>query len=136
MANKQLIFCFILSAAIAVLTGPSFAWWCPPADLDGDCWVTIEDLQIFTDQWLTGGECENDQSCADFDGMNTVDFADFLLLANSWQTSGSTLFINEFMASNSSDSGIHDPAGDYDDWIEIYNFGDTPIRSCGNVSDR
>ena len=41
------------------------------------------------------------------------------------------LVINEFMASNSSNSGIFDPQGDYDDWIEIHNFGSSPI----NVGD-
>lgn len=34
-----------------------------------------------------------------------------------------TIFINEFMASNS--STIQDNAGEYDDWIEIYNSGDS-----------
>lgn len=29
--------------------------------------------------------------------------------------------INEFMASNDSPSGLADPAGEYDDWIELYN---------------
>ncbi|RMG87567.1 MAG: hypothetical protein D6714_02110, partial [Bacteroidetes bacterium] len=29
--------------------------------------------------------------------------------------------INELMASNDEDSGIADPAGEYDDWIELYN---------------
>ncbi|MEO0108843.1 MAG: lamin tail domain-containing protein [candidate division WOR-3 bacterium] len=33
------------------------------------------------------------------------------------------LFINEFMAANS--SVIHDEGGDFDDWIELYNAGDT-----------
>lgn len=35
------------------------------------------------------------------------------------------LVINEFMASNS--STFADPFGEYDDWIEIYNPGDTPV---------
>jgi len=41
------------------------------------------------------------------------------------------LVINELMASNSSDGGFTDPQGDYDDWIEIYNFGDTAIDMGG-----
>jgi len=36
------------------------------------------------------------------------------------------LFINEFMASNA--STMADENGDYDDWIELYNAGDSPIR--------
>jgi hypothetical protein len=35
------------------------------------------------------------------------------------------------MASNNSASGFHDPAGDYDDWIEIYNFSDIPFDLAG-----
>jgi hypothetical protein len=31
------------------------------------------------------------------------------------------LVINEVLASNNQSSGIADPAGDYDDWIELYN---------------
>jgi len=40
-----------------------------------------------------------------------------------------TLVINEFLASNSS-SG-QDPQGQYDDWIEIYNYGTNTIDMAG-----
>jgi len=39
------------------------------------------------------------------------------------------LVINEFMASNSSD--IRDPQGQYEDWIEIYNYGNDAIDIGG-----
>lgn len=39
------------------------------------------------------------------------------------------LVINEFMASN--DSIIRDPQGQYDDWIEIYNYGTGDIDMAG-----
>lgn len=39
------------------------------------------------------------------------------------------LFINEFMASNS--SIVADEYGDYDDWIEIYNKGDSTVSLGG-----
>lgn len=39
------------------------------------------------------------------------------------------LVINEFMASNS--NTIQDSQGDFDDWIEIYNYGDTPVNIGG-----
>jgi len=39
------------------------------------------------------------------------------------------LVINEFMASNSSE--IRDPQGEYDDWIEIYNYGNDAIDIGG-----
>ncbi len=40
-----------------------------------------------------------------------------------------TLVINEFMADN--ESTITDPAGDYDDWIELYNNGNEAIDLNG-----
>jgi hypothetical protein len=43
--------------------------------------------------------------------------------------SSASLVINEFMASNS--DSIRDPQGQYDDWIEIYNFGFGPINVGG-----
>jgi len=42
-----------------------------------------------------------------------------------------SLVINELMASNSSDGGFADPQGDYDDWFEIYNFGEAAIDIGG-----
>jgi hypothetical protein len=49
---------------------------------------------------------------------------------NPAEFSGSTglpkIAINEFMADN--DNIIHDNTGDYDDWIELYNFGNEPIN--------
>ncbi|MHC4586750.1 MAG: lamin tail domain-containing protein, partial [Planctomycetota bacterium] len=39
------------------------------------------------------------------------------------------LVINEFMASNS--SSARDPQGQYDDWIEIYNYGSVAIDIGG-----
>ncbi|MHC4326397.1 MAG: chitobiase/beta-hexosaminidase C-terminal domain-containing protein [Planctomycetota bacterium] len=42
---------------------------------------------------------------------------------------GIPLVINEFMASNS--TVIRDPQGQYDDWIEIYNYGTEAIDTGG-----
>jgi hypothetical protein len=39
------------------------------------------------------------------------------------------LFINEFMASNR--TTIADPAGDFDDWVELYNAGTEPVALKG-----
>ena len=39
------------------------------------------------------------------------------------------LVINEFMASNSSES--RDPQGEYEDWIEIHNYGAEAINVGG-----
>jgi len=42
-------------------------------------------------------------------------------LTGEWGQTAIPLTINEFMASNS--KSVEDPQGDYDDWIEIHNFG-------------
>ena len=59
--------------------------------------------------------------------INNIAFLSFFLLpaAALAQPYGNGLVINEFMASNDSLSGIADPAGEYDDWIELYYNGDT-----------
>lgn len=44
------------------------------------------------------------------------------------------LYINEFMASNN--TAVMDPAGEYDDWLEIYNAGTTIVDLGGySISD-
>jgi len=48
---------------------------------------------------------------------------------NGWADTGSSLCINEFMASNS--STVADPQGKYEDWIEIYNKGDQSVSLMG-----
>ena len=50
-----------------------------------------------------------------------------------------SLFVNEFLASN--DTGITDEAGEFEDWIEIYNAGEQPADIGGmyitdDLSDR
>ena len=52
-----------------------------------------------------------------------------LLLALSNFLGAQTLYINEFLASN--DSCLADEYGEYDDWIEIYNPGSTPVDIGG-----
>jgi hypothetical protein len=122
---------FLLSAVIFILAGSVFAGWCPEADLDENCQVNLNDLAILTHQWLNVELCEETDTCADFDDSNSIDFADFSFLADQWGENGNLLFINEFMASNSSASGIHDDQNEYDDWIEIYNNSDTPVNLAG-----
>jgi len=123
---------FFLPAVICILAGAAFAGSCPDADLDGDCWVTLTDLKMFTLQWLNPEMCNEEGICADFVAPVGIDFMDFSVLANDWLVRGTpTLVINEFMASNNSDSDINDPYGDYDDWIEIYNNSDANIDLGG-----
>ena len=48
---------------------------------------------------------------------------------SSGSAKAASLVINEFMASNG--SSIQDPQGQYDDWVEIYNYGSGPINIGG-----
>ena len=100
--------------------------FCPVGDLNGDCRVDLQDLQIFAGRWLDDSGCS-----ANLNGDAVVNAMDFSLLAENWLKAKAFLVINEFMASNSSGSDVNDPQGDYDDWIEIYNAGDTAINIAG-----
>ncbi|MHC4062222.1 MAG: chitobiase/beta-hexosaminidase C-terminal domain-containing protein, partial [Planctomycetota bacterium] len=102
---------------------------CPEGDLDGDCDVDFNDLDIFVGQWLEPpGSC-SDFNCADLDDINGVDAHDYVLFAGNWRQEAWPLVINEFMASN--DETIADPQSEYDDWIEIYNGGEIAIDIGG-----
>jgi len=85
--------------------------------LTGNCRVDVFDMFLFAEQWL------DSSGSADFDGMSGVDLADFAVLAGDWGTGNrkTTVVINEFMADN--DEFIQDPQGEYDDWMEIHNYG-------------
>jgi hypothetical protein len=95
-------------------------------DLNGDCKVDPQDLVILADQWLVSSP-----TAANLDGINGVNLTDLALLAENWLRRGGqiTLVINEFMAKN--DGSVLDPYGDYDDWIEIYNYGDEAVDIGG-----
>ncbi|MCJ7673968.1 MAG: hypothetical protein MUO33_02320, partial [Sedimentisphaerales bacterium] len=99
---------------------------CPMGDLNGDCKVDRQDLAILADQWLVSSP-----TAANLDGINGVNLTDLALLAENWLRRGGqiTLVINEFMAKN--DGAVLDPYGDYDDWIEIYNYGDEAVDIGG-----
>jgi len=97
---------------------------CPRGDLNGDCEVNFLDIHVFAEQWLAPPE-----SSADLDRDDQVDMSDYALLAEQWHQSGIPLAINEFMASNSSCKT--DPQGQYDDWIELYNYGTDAINVGG-----
>jgi hypothetical protein len=96
----------------------------------GTLTIDMEDLEKFVEHWLESGcgTCGG----ADLSGDNDVDFEDFALFAANWLVEpelSATLVINEFMASNN--STIADPQGDYDDWIEIYNYGSKTVDMGG-----
>ncbi|MBA7643271.1 hypothetical protein ES703_50991 [subsurface metagenome] len=104
---------------------------CPVGDLNEDCKVNSVDLRIFAGQWLNDEDCSGDPNCADLYVDNVVNMLDFTLLAENWLEDYSeiTLVINEFMAKN--DGFIQDERGDFDDWLEIYNYGDHAIDIGG-----
>jgi len=125
------------SANISLLSlvfAASMAGWaaagpCPVGDLNADCTVDARDLQVLAGQWLQPS-CAG-PGCTDLDNANGINFVDFALLAENWLESYSqvTLAINEFMAKN--DATLTDPDGDFDDWIEIYNYGDKAVDMGG-----
>ncbi len=51
------------------------------------------------------------------------------LLLSSFVAFSQSILINEFMASN--DATIADEQGEYDDWVELYNYGSTAITLNG-----
>jgi len=97
---------------------------CPAGDLNGDCQVNFLDIQVFAEQWLAAPE-----SPADLNKNDEVGMDDFALLADQWHRKGIPLAINESMASNS--SCIRDTQGQYDDWVELYNYGADDINVGG-----
>jgi hypothetical protein len=107
------------------LTAPVHAE-CPLGDFDGNCRVDLEDMRIFSEQWL-----DEESIQADIDGLAGIDFRDYALLAGDWLQKGTHLLINEVMASNNSIYEDPDNAGEYPDWIEIYNAGDEAIDMSG-----
>jgi len=121
-----------LSVMLVVFFACSAGAQCPVGDLNEDCVVDYQDLRILTDRWLDPN-CLSPDCEADLDSTPGVNMTDFAWLAGSWLEDYReiTLVINEFMASNNSDSGIRDEYGDYDDWIEIYNYGHDPVNIGG-----
>jgi hypothetical protein len=117
----------LLSIVLAVsLAGSVDAQPSPTGDSNSDGRVDFADLQILADRWLDVS-CSAPGCKADLDSVPGVNMADFALLAENWLKDYSkiTLVINEFMAKNG--GSIQDLHGDYDDWIEIYNYGDDAI---------
>jgi len=114
-----------VSILVTILSLTGSAWAvCPMGDLNGDCAVGFEDVQIMAEQWLGPPG-----SLADLDGLYGVEARDLALLAKQWQASGIPLVINEFIAFNT-ETG-YDPQYEPDDWIELHNFGDEVIDIAG-----
>ncbi|HSW01444.1 MAG TPA: chitobiase/beta-hexosaminidase C-terminal domain-containing protein [Sedimentisphaerales bacterium] len=56
-------------------------------------------------------------------------FVSVLGIGRMEQGAAGSVLINEFMAANS--STLADPQGRFDDWVELYNTGDSPIDVAG-----
>ncbi|MGB2863780.1 MAG: lamin tail domain-containing protein [Sedimentisphaerales bacterium] len=89
---------------------------CPEGDLP--------DVQVFAGPWPAPPE-----SFAHLKADDIINLYDFAILADQSNDEGIPLAINEFMASNS--DCIQDPQGQYDDWIEIHNYGPDAINIGG-----
>jgi len=101
-------------------------------DLNRDWKVDFLDLAIFAEQWLDLPGCTgHPDDCADLADDDGVNLADYPLLSGNYGKSSLPLIlkINELSAINS--SIITDEAGDFDDWIEIYNALDEPFDIGG-----
>ncbi len=61
--------------------------------------------------------------------MKKMIFGAALLALSAMPLVAQTLMINEFMADN--DNIIQDDAGDFDDWVELYNYGDEAVDIAG-----
>ncbi|HPS55808.1 MAG TPA: CotH kinase family protein, partial [Sedimentisphaerales bacterium] len=96
------------------------------ADLNGDCKVDFVDLEVLAENWLDI-TCVTPDCQADIDGLGNVNLVDFAIMVDNWNKV--PLFINEILASNSSIN--HDPQGDSDDWVEIYNPSGDAIDLAG-----
>ncbi len=110
---------------------PPTARICPEGDLDGDCEVDFNDLEIFVAQWLDPpGSC-SDFNCADLDGTGGVNMCDYAFLAENWLKSAWPIVINEFMASNG--GFLTDPLdpNETPDWFELYNASSFPVDLSG-----
>ena len=116
---------------VIFFSGFSLSAICPQGDLTHDCKVNWKDIQEFAEQWLNTVEDCPQPGCANFDSINGINLTDYSYLAANWGQTGIALVINEFMASNNSESGIADPQGEYDDWVEIYNAGPTAVDLGG-----
>ena len=78
---------------------------------------------------LTAGTVSAHFPAGELAADGEVDPAGLQLMARNGGQTAITLTINEFMASNS--KSVEDPQGDYDDWIEIHNFGADAIDVGG-----
>ena len=114
----------------ALLAGSAPLMAYPVGDLNKDSAVNIQDLVLFAGYWLDPA-CTSPECAADLDGVAGVDGVDFAMLAENWEVG--PLVINEFLASNGSWLEDPDEAGEYPDWIELYNPPGNEVIDLGGM---
>ena len=97
------------------------------ADIDYDCVVSFPDLVILASQWLS--ESCPTSLCADLDDSSRVDLVDLAAVSQDWFLTAEKIVLHEIMADN--ETTLTDNFGDYSDWIEIKNLGETPQNLQG-----
>jgi hypothetical protein len=109
---------FVLALALSLFY--SVEANCPAGDLNKDCQVDLQDLEIFAQWWL-----EPAGSLADLDGEQGVDMADLAVLASHWRQTGTPwVVINE----------IHydpDVKTELVEFVELHNAGTTEVDLSG-----
>jgi hypothetical protein len=97
---------------------------CIPGDLDGDCYVGIEDLLLFSAQWLANIDCSA-YDCPDLDKNQFVDLSDAAILSANWQDEHDPLIvINEIHYHTDNNK---QPV----EFIELHNAGALQINLGG-----
>ncbi len=112
----------VIFLAVWIFSSPA-AGQAFPGNFNDDYRIDLDDLMLFTGQWLAPPG-----SPADLIGNDGVNLRDYSLLAQNWLLEF-PLVINEFMASNH--TAFPDGNGNYSDWIEIYNQRDEPVNLAG-----
>jgi hypothetical protein len=115
---------FLLISVVSCFTLGLYAE-CPPADINGDCLVNMQDLHMLAEQWLQN--CAG-PDCHDLNNDAVINQKDLALLATVWKASVSPIVITEFLCVGSE---LTDEDGNTVDWIELYNQSSIPVDLGG-----
>ena len=96
-------------------------------DIDYDCEVGLSDLVIMASQWLS--ESFPSDYHVDLDHSAKVDAGDLAVIGRDWSATAETIILSEIMADN--ETTLSDNFGEFSDWIEIKNLGNTPCNLQG-----
>jgi hypothetical protein len=116
LSVKTWFFVLALASSLFCSVGAN----CPAGDLNNDCRVDLQDLEILAQWWL-----EPAGGLADLDGEQGVDMADLAVLASHWRQTGTPwVVINE----------IHydpDVKTQLVEFVELYNAGTAEVDLSG-----